>query len=126
MSNIVIACLLLKNNPVVDWDSLSTESNIKMSKECSKMPVMHNIVNCEKSQPSGQWIRLKNLNCECLAQLDSVMNLCHVDHEPVHNSVPIDNCTNLIVDNGNSEKIISTRWTDIDIWSYEREHLCDN
>ena len=31
--------------------------------------------------------------------------------EPVDNSIPIDNCTNLIVDNENSENVILTQWS---------------
>ena len=38
--------------------------------------------------------------------------------ELVDTSVPIDNCTNLIVDNENSENVM--------VKSSEIEHLCDN
>ena len=32
-----------KNSPVLGWGGLSKKSNIKMSKECPKLAVMHNM-----------------------------------------------------------------------------------
>ena len=39
----------VKNNPVAGWGSLSKRSNVKTSKECPKLVVMHNILIVKRS-----------------------------------------------------------------------------
>ena len=38
-----------KNSPVESWGGLSKKSNVKMSKECPKLAVMHNTLIVKKS-----------------------------------------------------------------------------
>ena len=47
-----------KNSHVMGWDGLNKKSNVKMSKECSKLPVMCNICQLSKIQTTALWMRL--------------------------------------------------------------------